>query len=888
MRTLAVMGKHGLAFMGLFGAMGCETMVTDESGAEGASSRVAAERWAEARSELPRFGDAPHQILLFEEDFDKTRLGPTEIGFVDTEFWEVRGGTLVSSIPLGDSGPARFTTRAFAATRHAGDVMMDWAVRFSGAQGTEGVVSMVVAKEDRTPEYELVFNPNFDRSAKRTDRNGQFLLKMWDGRATTIGRGASSRPTPHGPKAPFVRFRMVFETGGQIQVSSDNGTGSFGLVMKVNSKLHSDFGRLAFTYTADRTANDPVEVDNLRVTSSRGRFLIIVAKAIAEEPSIKPALDTYRQDLSIAGWDTELMTVAPPSDPKAAALALKQDIIQRFKHGLAGFVIIGSDPAIPTVYWRHYVNGGGRDPADLFYADVDTWVDIDGDGIYENFDGKLDGSGQWVADESKPGNPANPKFYPELFFGRIAAGPVAISAADEADKVAAYLARVHRVRTRGTLLTPEQDSRALVFGEGEFQGKDQVVRVSPGAPNLVGLFNRIVTSSDRYADELHAGYRFVTLMSHSTSDSHSLSIVENDLETDAPFTLKWLEDIDAKVSYANLFACGAMNFTVPNFGATFLFKTRFTLNTTGSVGGWGILPDAVYYEDLSAGIPIGVALRDYALRTKDEGEVGWPKGALHGDPLVQYMKRVPNKASIVSSDTKTFRVAVGESLVRTFWTEDLEDDAASISMTGLPAGAVFDGRTLTMTPTAEQEGQTFVAQTTVRESDQSGRYTEPFAIEVAARPLPGVVRNPGFEEGAALPSFWNRNAWDYHHAHYSWADGMGRDGSKGVSISSSLPNDASWVQRVQGLQPGRAYRFVGWLKADAASAESGFGESANLCLFGTWDHVGQSGSFDWTEFSLPFVAPESGEVVVGCRLGYWSNTATGQIWCDEMRIEDSP
>jgi len=61
---------------------------------------------------------------------------------------------------------------------------------------------------------------------------------------------------------------------------------------------------------------------------------------------------------------------------------------------------------------------------------------------------------------------------------------------------------------------------------------------------------------------------------------------------------------------------------------------------------------------------------------------------------------------------------------------------------------------------------------------------------------------------------------------------------------------------------------------------------ANLGLFGTWDHTpGLFGSNDWTFVSMEFNSgSNTTEVTVACRLGYWSGTATGTVWCDDIEL----
>jgi hypothetical protein len=76
------------------------------------------------------------------------------------------------------------------------------------------------------------------------------------------------------------------------------------------------------------------------------------------------------------------------------------------------------------------------------------------------------------------------------------------------------------------------------------------------------------------------------------------------------------------------------------------------------------------------------------------------------------------------------------------------------------------------------------------------------------------------------------------------------------------------------------------LKGENVVREPNRDTGANICLIGTWEHAPDylDGTFDWQQASFQFTAPASGTVTVGCRLGYWSNTARGKVWFDDIAI----
>ena len=77
-----------------------------------------------------------------------------------------------------------------------------------------------------------------------------------------------------------------------------------------------------------------------------------------------------------------------------------------------------------------------------------------------------------------------------------------------------------------------------------------------------------------------------------------------------------------------------------------------------------------------------------------------------------------------------------------------------------------------------------------------------------------------------------------------------------------------------------------WVATSCYSFSTGT-PAATINVFGTFAAAGLSGTFDWTKFSVPFVA-DSNPVTVACRLGFWSNLATGEIWCDDIQIQPAP
>jgi hypothetical protein len=153
-----------------------------------------------------------------------------------------------------------------------------------------------------------------------------------------------------------------------------------------------------------------------------------------------------------------------------------------------------------------------------------------------------------------------------------------------------------------------------------------------------------------------------------------------------------------------------------------------------------------------------------------------------------------------------------------------------------------------------------------------------------------LVTNGGFENGFfwpdGEPTAWARDAWILSSASLSWDLTQSRSGTKSVKIQLDTSNDARWVQTV-AVQPNTDYQLSGWIKtSNVVHSGEVVTAGANLGLLGTWDHTpGLFGANDWTYVNMPFNSGSNTQVTVACRLGYWSGTATGTMWCDDITLQ---
>jgi chitodextrinase len=176
--------------------------------------------------------------------------------------------------------------------------------------------------------------------------------------------------------------------------------------------------------------------------------------------------------------------------------------------------------------------------------------------------------------------------------------------------------------------------------------------------------------------------------------------------------------------------------------------------------------------------------------------------------------------------------------------------------------------------------------------DGSGNISE--AVEAMVTTLAveaaGMVTDGDFEFPAPEAAGWLTGAFRPGDAVFAWEPpDAGRLGTAGVSIDATDFNDASWYQTVDGLLPGETYWLTGWIKGEGIEPEPGFPLGANLSLSGTFEHTGPlTGTFDWQQASMTFVAPPTGSVTIACRIGFYGNLTRGKAWFDDIAVVRHP
>lgn len=143
-----------------------------------------------------------------------------------------------------------------------------------------------------------------------------------------------------------------------------------------------------------------------------------------------------------------------------------------------------------------------------------------------------------------------------------------------------------------------------------------------------------------------------------------------------------------------------------------------------------------------------------------------------------------------------------------------------------------------------------------------------------------LVQNPSFEDGTTAPEGWST----YNSAQFAWTTETAHTRSHSVSIASDVPADAEWRQQITGLTVGRSYLLCGWVKGEGIQRFDTMRAGGTVSLSGSFDQASAGfGTFDWTQACLSFEASEP-SMAVACRLGGFSSSASGRMWCDDLEL----
>lgn len=130
---------------------------------------------------------------------------------------------------------------------------------------------------------------------------------------------------------------------------------------------------------------------------------------------------------------------------------------------------------------------------------------------------------------------------------------------------------------------------------------------------------------------------------------------------------------------------------------------------------------------------------------------------------------------------------------------------------------------------------------------------------------------------------WTKEGYILGSGIFTWSKRIGRNNSGGVSLEAGggVANDMAVTQQVV-LDPAKFYRLSAWVKTENVSGGTG----ANICVYNTWNKSESvMGTNDWRLIRMD-LPPNSGQITIACRLGYWAGVSTGKAYFDDVTIEE--
>ena len=120
-------------------------------------------------------------------------------------------------------------------------------------------------------------------------------------------------------------------------------------------------------------------------------------------------------------------------------------------------------------------------------------------------------------------------------------------------------------------------------------------------------------------------------------------------------------------------------------------------------------------------------------------------------------------------------------------------------------------------------------------------------------------------------------------AKHTWEDGIGRGGSKALSIRSETGADTSWCTDI-AVEPNTRYRFSGWIHTHGVTHPGGtHGALFNIHPRHVVTEYVQDDS-EWTKVSLEFqTGPNERSVSINCLYGGWGKSV-GEALYDDLEL----
>ncbi len=604
-------------------------------------------------------------------------------------------------------------------------------------------------------------------------------------------------------------------------------------------------------------------------------FLVISSSKIYS--ACQSELNTYMSDLTNEGWSPALIKVNNVPDSNYTGDAsfhicenpnvLKEVIREYYNQGYKGFVIIGSAPSIPNAYLDD--PNLGNVPTDLYYADMDTWADSDGDGLYES---------SYNSQTSAP----------DMIYGRISSGAISDSDQQASQKTSEYLSKIHAFRLAGKNMNFEP--KAFSFTDDDFweYEPEMVTGLANLEKDIYSTSNKSSTTKSKFLELLQGGYRLGYETIHASQEGWSISTHPNGSEDAVSIDQPSIDDINGitvKVNYLHLNSCSACDFTTSNLGAAFLFNRNSTTgesnvyNITGMTISSAFFVDPQYFEDLKNNC-IGTAFKNLISRFQDNYVTLKTQYVLLGDPTLKYNFSNPqNKCPHVSNDLSDVNAYPNKPFKINFQTTDPENDAVFVDVAGLPAGASYDSNTKTIdwVPQASQAGNSYNVTVTAYNKDLSGepvnKYVQNFTIYVSRMTLSSQeIPNPGFESlnTDGTPSGWRLSGSP------SIDPIVKHSGNYSAKITSNSPG---YFTLSTNVEPNTNYLLSGYIKTSSVTG----GAYLSILPQSPLTYVYSNsivGTQDWTPVYFRWYSGNNTSMQIQCGL-----TDGDTAWFDDIKLE---
>lgn len=354
-------------------------------------------------------------------------------------------------------------------------------------------------------------------------------------------------------------------------------------------------------------------------------YLIVVDKRLKGQ--VDAELDQYVQDILQEGAEVPAVRWWMPGGHQQLKALIRAS---RDRWGIRGVFLVGD---LPSAWYEQDSDFGEpvgvlheEFPTELYFQELDgDWADADGNGIYDG----------------------HPGIDLDIFSARLVGG---------ADRIRAYLDRVHRYRVNGSFFAQRNffsfvdddwnGSRSLGYADPETTGNTWDLGSIYGSRYVRREWSDETGRQD-YLDVMSrdGGAEFVYQWIHSDPQS----IYFDDNFSPNPQNLLTLEELVAREvqgSFYNLFDCSISRYTEPDGNmATEYVHGEKGLATVGSTKTGGIFNPGVLHRALRDGGGFGEALRlwfndtwgyRYSYGFDEEFFDGWWLGMMvQGDPLLR-------------------------------------------------------------------------------------------------------------------------------------------------------------------------------------------------------------------------------------------------------------